>query len=1124
LPDFRLLRPIARGGMGTVYEAYQESLGRRVAVKIRSGRISSSDQARFLREQQVLAQLHQTHIVPIHTAGQVGLWQYFAMAYIEGAPLNQVVAAALRHALAEGGKTPTLAELAAIVLASPSPDGRTAETAALVGASPGLNDPSASEIKSAKLTLSARYLRSVAEVMADAAEALDHAHQAGILHRDIKPSNLMVDTEGHCWLVDFGLARWHGESSPGHLPRDDEAMQGAALTRGPMGTPEYMSPEQHDGQADVRSDVWALGATLFELLCLRPAFSGATYAAIRNRVLEGDAPSLDELADGLPADLAAICRKCLNARPQDRYPTAAAFAEDLRRWLGGEPTVARPARALRRGWLWARRNKGWAAFFAASVVGILALAGIGLIVEKNSVATARAEAEAAQAREQDHERELLVQQLQRSRLSTRRSGWRDEGWRKIEDVVAIRGGQDVATEVGALMAGLDARVVKQFPFPAASLAFDSTGQRLLIGGASDSAGRPQTNAKVWDRSTDSIFPDPDAVASETEIFGESLVAFGADGLGLQLVAKDAVTLELSSVGQQGLRREFKLSEDGQPRPLTAWSQPRLAISSDGAIVAGGTNLPDVQAVSVYESANGRVLRRIETAATALAISPDGKLLAVGDDEGRISLFSLANSDPPVVLERGRTRIHSLNFARDPWRHTDTAAETADENGELILAAGDAGGMVTIWDVARRAPRTLCGGSVRDIYAVAFSPDVSLLAAAGRSQVTLWDAATGRLLLYLPDQDYVAGLAFSPDGRWLAVASQTQFFAGAVSIYELSDGAGIQTLRGLAGQIERPCLSPEGRLVAAIAHDWQVAVWDRATGHLLHVLDAPRGMFADNADVAFSPDGAQLMYGVSNLREGTLCAWDMQTGRQVGSWTIAPGLQNQFAFAPDGRLLHFQVETKDGRNLPVTAANFAQHPRVCRIRELHSDGTAKVIAEIDTFRRHVFTTQADPQGRFFVIQGVTGPDASDRAVAIIDSLDGSKLLHIPMQDTAAAALLALDPTGQLLAYRPGNESFVKLIELPGGQVVDTLPSEVLVVGPRAELWCEAKSRPPYGCALYRRGDDTPLATLGVDASGMVLGAEFDASGTHLACGNPDGTVSLCDLQELKRRLTSFGLRW
>jgi serine/threonine protein kinase len=269
LGEFRIVRRVGEGGMGEVYEAVQESLGRRVAVKIiRQGRVSPDKRERFLREQRVLAQLHQTHIVPIHTAGVEGPLQYFAMPFIDGAPLHHVLRTISRMETSSSGrKTPTLGRLAGLA-ARKNEGSKTPHAAAATSegqesqsvdhtldfmprSAVGEDWPPHGNERPEPLVLSMDYFRSVAEVMADAAEAVQYAHGAGILHRDLKPSNIMVDSSGGCWLIDFGLAAFlngavkHKERSPEERPSEPLTVSGV------LGTPQYMAPEQCEGKADV---------------------------------------------------------------------------------------------------------------------------------------------------------------------------------------------------------------------------------------------------------------------------------------------------------------------------------------------------------------------------------------------------------------------------------------------------------------------------------------------------------------------------------------------------------------------------------------------------------------------------------------------------------------------------------------------------------------------------------------------------------------------------------------------------------------------------------------------------------------------------------------------------------
>ena len=207
-------------------------------------------------------------------------------------------------------------------------------------------EPGGSSDHAAGVRLSDRYLRSVAKVMADAAEALDHAHQAGIIHRDLKPSNLMVDRAEHCWVVDFGLARVQAAADDvASVPGGKAAWRADRLTDGTVGTRPYMAPEQYDGRADARTDVWGLGVTLYELLTLRRAFDD------HDRIVSEDPPRPRNLVRNLPADLDAICWKALRKDPAPlsdcrRPRRRSAALAPLRADTGPSGPPDSPARAL----------------------------------------------------------------------------------------------------------------------------------------------------------------------------------------------------------------------------------------------------------------------------------------------------------------------------------------------------------------------------------------------------------------------------------------------------------------------------------------------------------------------------------------------------------------------------------------------------------------------------------------------------------------------------------------------------------------------------------------------------------------------------------------------------------
>jgi eukaryotic-like serine/threonine-protein kinase len=397
LGDFRVLREAGRGGMGVVYEAEQESLGRRVALKVLAAHAvpDPAQVKRFEREARAAAQLHHTNIVPVFGVGEQNGLHYYAMQFIAGLGLDAVIdeVKRLRHATqtpvapappdfleGPGGSALTAAAIARSLVteaftAAPPPrvNPSTIEPArpSDPGASPQSPRPGAeSHSFSSEAALSAsgissgsssdsQYWRSVARVGLQVARALEYAHNQGILHRDIKPSNLLLDSQGTVWVADFGLAK---------------AVEGEDLTHTGdiVGTIRYMAPERFQGRCDARSDIYALGLTLYEMLGLSPAFEQKSRQALIRQVMEEEPPRLRKLDPSIPRDLETVIHKAIARDPAGRYATAGALADDLSLFLDNKPVRARDIGMVERSWKWARRRPAIASLLGGLVVAVLA--------------------------------------------------------------------------------------------------------------------------------------------------------------------------------------------------------------------------------------------------------------------------------------------------------------------------------------------------------------------------------------------------------------------------------------------------------------------------------------------------------------------------------------------------------------------------------------------------------------------------------------------------------------------------------------------------------------------------------------------------------------------------------
>ena len=454
LGDYRILRVIGEGGMGVVYEAVRESLKSRVALKVMHPgfRASPGYLRRFHNEARSAAQLHHTNIVSVFDYGEHDGICYYAMQYIAGHGLDEILAdvrrlrsnpgqkqaapveavpdpntkgrpappravhdaaqteasessiarhsrGATRHwgaadpllrSVTHGLLTGRFAKVTGVALdleGTPPPatepigpgmgsmPAMTHDIGLALGrtkaqAPPSTRDEDRNQSDSASVLSSSslagqgedRYHREVARLGAQVADSLAYAHKRGVLHRDIKPSNLLLDAVGNVWVTDFGLAKFEGGED---LSQSQDV----------VGTLRYMAPERFRGVSDRRCDVYALGATLYELLTLRPVFEGADRLRLIDQVVHEPPAPPRQLDRRIPRDLETIVLKALAKDPKDRFATADELAAELRRFLENRPIRSRPLPAYERLWRWCKRNPGLAALnaLAATLTTIIAI-------------------------------------------------------------------------------------------------------------------------------------------------------------------------------------------------------------------------------------------------------------------------------------------------------------------------------------------------------------------------------------------------------------------------------------------------------------------------------------------------------------------------------------------------------------------------------------------------------------------------------------------------------------------------------------------------------------------------------------------------------------------------------
>lgn len=349
LDDYKIIREIGRGGMGVVFEAIHEPLSRKVAIKVLANNLlgESKHLIRFRREARAAAKLRHTNIVPVFGVGTSGEHHYYVMDYIDGMSLHQWLTS-LEHDRAPAA--PTVDIYSAKTFTGVNTAGNTREQIEDdTLQQPGVDTP--------------RYQRWVASLGISAADALHYAHSQGVLHRDIKPANLLLDRNNTLWIADFGLAKL--------------AEQNAVTATGDIvGTPQYMPPESFEGDYDIRSEVYALGLTLYELLTLKPAIDGNGTADIIRNATRGVTVRPRRVNPKIAEDLETILLKALSHEPADRYTNPGELRDDLICFLANRPIAARKTNSIGRMIRWSRREPRVAALTITTFLLLGALAGV----------------------------------------------------------------------------------------------------------------------------------------------------------------------------------------------------------------------------------------------------------------------------------------------------------------------------------------------------------------------------------------------------------------------------------------------------------------------------------------------------------------------------------------------------------------------------------------------------------------------------------------------------------------------------------------------------------------------------------------------------------------------------
>jgi serine/threonine protein kinase/WD40 repeat protein len=803
LGDFCLRREIGRGGMGVVYEAEQMSLGRRVALKVLpfASALDARHLQRFKNEAQAAAHLHHQSIVPVYAVGCERGVHYYAMQFIDG----QTVATLIR-------------DLRLSVQAPMTNDeGMTndqsrmlKETVPQADAATGVRHPTLGLLSSLGIRHSS-FFRTVATLGVQAAEALEHAHQLGVVHRDIKPANLMVDGLGNLWVTDFGLARLQGDA-------------GLTMSGDLLGTIRYMSPEQalaKRGLVDHRTDVYSLGMTLYELLTLEPAFNGKDREEVLRQIAFEEPPSPRGRNRAIPFELETIVLKAIAKNAGERYATAQDLADDLGRFLADKPIRARRTSLWEKARRWRRRNPTVA--FLSGIVAMLLLLGalavwvVALLnAERNQALdnlerAERAEAEATAAKH--------LGQARAYRWSGQ-VGQQFRGLDELTQAARFRSSLELRNEAIACLTLPDLRFVRSWeglPPGSSVLVLDAAFERYA---RSDARG---------DLSVRRVVDDVELMRLPASRHAATLLKFSPDGRFLAAVYAPGDWLCIWDLDccQAALRVSHSGGIDFSPNARLA------AVSGQGSI-------------GLYTLPSGTEVKRIPT-------GPGEHRVAFDPAGGRLA-FTCTSSQRTLTiydLDEDRTAL--------TLPHPGCAHAMSWRGDGNFLAAVSGNGFIYVWDVRTGSQQVVLSddndGWPRQVV---FNHGGDLLASHGLDNILrLWDPLSGKQLLRM-EGNWTA--QFSRDDRLLTRTRK----GSAVELWEVTSGGdACRTLRGPSGEgVVWGCeFSPDGRFLACRSPRG-IRLWDRWSGREAALL--PLGGW-HNCVVYHPLDGSLITCGQKGIQ-------------------------------------------------------------------------------------------------------------------------------------------------------------------------------------------------------------------------------------------------------------------